>query len=209
MKKIMDKFKKSIKHNKKLIIFLVVLGLAGIVSGSVFIVMLNNDDKQLTANYINNFMTNLSMGTLDYISALKNGLINSFTYIISIWLLGLSSIGMPITLFMYFSKFFVLGFSISAIISNYGIKGCLLSFSYIFPHQIINIIICAFLVLYSLKVAGKIMICILRKQKLDFKIILHNYLQILLTTIVISVLMTLFEVYITPKLISVFLPLIK
>lgn len=209
MKKVMDKFKFSIKYNKKIIVFLSVLGIIALASGSIFTVMLNSSDKQLTVDYINNFMDNLSNNNLDYMSALQNGFSSYFIFIIMIWLLGISVIGIPVILFMYFSKIFVLGFSVSTIISNYGLKGCLLSFAYIFPHQIINVIIYTTLTLYALKVAGKILYSILKKQKLDFKLILHNYLFILLGSIIISILMILFEVYITPKFISIFLPLIK
>lgn len=209
MKKIMDKFKSNIKSNKKLIVFLVILGIIALVSGSIFTVMLNSSDKKLIANYISEFMNNLSNNNLDYIIALQNGFISYFSFIIIIWLLGMSVIGIPIILFMYFSKIFVLGFSVSAIISNYGLKGCLLSFSYIFPHQIINIIIYTILTLYALKVAGKTLYYIIKKEKLDFKHILHNYLFVLLGTIGVAVVMILFEVYITPKFISMFLPLIK
>lgn len=208
MKKFMDKLREIIKCNKKLIIFLVVVSIVALVFGSIFTVMLNSNDKQLITEYINNFMNNLSGNNLNYVGALKNGFASYLTFIIIIWLLGISVVGMPIILFMYFSKIFVLGFSISAIISNYGIKGCLLSFAYIFPHQIINLIVYTILTLYSLKVAGKIMYCIIKKQKLDFKIILHNYSYVLLGTIVSSILMILLEVYITPKFISIFLPLI-
>lgn len=209
MKKVLDKFKSGIKYNKKLIIFLSVLGIIALASGSIFTVMLNSSDKQLTIDYINNFMDNLSNNNLDYMLALQNGFSSYFTFIIVIWLLGISVIGIPIIVLMYFSKIFVLGFSVSAIISNYGLKGCLLSFAYIFPHQIINIVIYTLLTLYALKVAGKVLYSVIKRENIDFKLILHNYLFILLTSITISILMILFEVYLTPKFISIFLPLIK
>lgn len=209
MKKLMDKFKASIKYNKKWVVFLIAVGIIALVTGSVFTVMLDSNDKQLTSNYINNFMLNLSTNSLDYTSALKNGFASCFIFIVVIWLLGISVIGIPVILFMYFSKIFALGFSISALISNYGIKGCALSFAYIFPHQIINIIIYLIITLNALKVASKIIYCIFKKQKLDFKEVLNNYFQILLLTIIVSILTILFEVYIMPKFLSIFLPLIK
>ena len=42
----------------------------------------------------------------------------------------------------------------------------MISFSYIFPHQIINVIIYTILTLYSLKVAGKLLYSDIKKQKL-------------------------------------------
>lgn len=209
MKKVMDKFKSSMKYNKTLIIFLAVIGIIAIACGSIFTVMLNNSDKELTINYINNFINNISNNKLDYLDALQNGFFNQFTFVIVIWLLGMSVIGIPVILFMYFSKIFVLGFSISSIIVNYGLKGCLISFAYIFPHQIINIIVYTVLTLSSIKVAGKILYSILKKEKIDFKITLNNYLLTLIISLGVSILMILFEVYITPKFINIFLPLIK
>lgn len=209
MKKTLDKFIYNIKHNKKLIYFLLVLSLISIIAGSIFTLMLNDNDKSLTMEYINNFIENISNKNLDYSQALQNGFMNQLTYILIVWLLGMSVIGMPVILFMYFSKVFVLGFSISALTLNYGFKGCLISLAYIFPHQIINIFIYTILTLYALKVSGKILYCVLKKQKIDFKPIMHNYIYILLISLVMCTFMVLFEVYITPQFISLFLPLMK
>lgn len=209
MKAIMDKFKSKIQYNKKLIVFLIVLGIVALVSGSIFTIMLNNNDKELTINYINMFFNSLKSNNLDYLNAFQNGFFNYFSFILIVWLLGMSVIGIPIVLFMFFSKIFVLGFSVSAIITNYGLKGCLISFSYIFPHQIINILVYIILTLSSLKVSGKLLYSIVKKRKLDFKIILHDYLYILLISVIAAILMILYEVYIMPKFVNIFLPLIK
>ena len=209
MKLKMDKLKFSIKHNKKLLVFLSVLGIIGIVSGSIFNIMLNESDKSLVSSYITNFFNNITNNTLDNVSALKNGFISEISYILIIWLLGISVIGIPIILFMYFSKFFILGFSISSIISNYGFKGCLLSLSYIFPHKIISIIVYTLLTLFTLKVSGKILFSIIKREKLDFKIVLNKYLIILLISLGIISLTTLFEVFMTPIIIKLFIPIIS
>lgn len=209
MKLKMDKLKLSIKRNKKILVFLTALGIIGIITGSIFNIMLNENDKLLVSDYITNFFENIRNNTIDNISALKNGLISEISYVLIIWLFGISIIGIPISLFMYFSKFFVLGFSISSIISNYGFKGCLLSLSYIFPHKIINIIIYTILTLFTLKVSGKILYTIIRKEKLDFKPVLNKYLLILLISIGTIIFATLFEAFITPIIIKIFIPIIS
>ena len=209
MKLKMDKLKLNIKRNKKLLVFLIALGIIGIITGSVFNVLLNETDKTLVTSYITNFFNNITNNTLDNVLALKNGFISEISYILIIWLLGISIIGILIILFMYFSKFFILGFSISSIISNYSFKGCILSLSYIFPHKIINIIIYTILTLFTLKVSGKILYTIIRREKLDFKIVLNKYLIILLVSIGIIILTTLFEVFITPIIIKLFIPIIS
>ena len=205
MKLKMDKLKLSIKRNKKILVFLTTLGIIGIITGSIFNIMLNEADKALVSSYITNFFDNIKNNNLDNVSALKNGLISEISYILIIWLLGISVIGIPIILFMYFSELFVLGFSVSSIINNYGFKGCLISLSYIFPHKIINIITYSFLTLFTLKVSGKILYTIIRREKLDFSMVLNKYLSILLVNIAIVIVTTLFEVYVTPIIIKLFL----
>ena len=208
MKVAMDKFKSSIKQNRKILVFLVTLGLIALITGSVFNLMLNNDDKSLVFSYITNFFNSVNKNTINNISALKNGLISSSLYVIVIWVLGLSVIGIIVILFMYFSKLFILGFSISSIISNYGVKGCLLSLGYLFPHEIINIIIYTILTLYTIKVSSKITFSVFKKQKIDFKIIMNKYVYILIFSLIIILVTTLFEVFITPKLIKLIVSIV-
>lgn len=209
MKKVTDKFKITIKHNKKVIFFLGIIAVIAIIFGSLFSVMLNESDKNLTLEYINNFFENIKNNNLNYILALKNGSISSLGFILIVWLLGVSIIGMPIVLFMYFSKFFVIGFSISSIIKGYGLKGCLLSFAYIFPHHIIYIIVYTILTVYSIKMSIKLISTIIKKDKIDFKPIINKYLLVLLLSVIIAVLTLLFEVFITPKFINLILLLAK
>lgn len=209
MKKVTDKFKITIKHNKKVIFFLGIIAVIAIIFGSLFSVMLNESDKNLTLEYINNFFENIKNNNLNYILALKNGSISSLGFILIVWLLGVSIIGMPIVLFMYFSKFFVIGFSISSIIKGYGLKGCLLSFAYIFPHHIIYIITYTILTVYSIKMSIKLISTIIKKDKIDFKPIINKYLLVLLLSVIIAVLTLLFEVFITPKFINLILLLVK
>lgn len=209
MKKAMDKLKLAIKDNKKTIFFLGIIAIVAIVFGSLFSVMLNESDKNLVSEYISSFFENIKNNNLNYTMALKNGSISSLSYILIVWLLGISIIGMPIVLFMYFSKFFVIGFSISSIIKGYGLKGCLLSFAYIFPHQIIYIIAYTMLSIYSIKMSTKLISTIIKKDKIDFKPIINKYLFVLLLSIITGLLALLFEVFVTPKFINIILPILK
>lgn len=209
MKKVMDKLKLAIKNNKKMIFFLGIIAVVAIVFGSLFSIMLNESDKNLVNEYISNFFENIKNNNLNYILALKNGGISIFGFILIVWLLGISIIGMPIVLFMYFSKFFVLGFSISSIIKGYGLKGCLLSFGYVFPYQIIYIIAYTILTIYSIKISFKLISSLVKKDKIDFKPIINKYLFILVLSLITTLLALLFEVFITPKFINLILSMLK
>ena len=99
----MDKLK--IKINKKIFVFLFVLMLMGIIAGSIFTTILNSSDKELVINHLNEFIDNINNNKLDYIFALKNNLITNISYVILIWLLGISVIGLPIIIKMFYSGF--------------------------------------------------------------------------------------------------------
>lgn len=209
MKKILDKIKSNIGTNKNMLIFLSIVGIIGIIIGTILNIALNSDDSKLVSEFLNNFIYNIQNNNLDYKGSFLNSLISNLGYISFIWLLGISVIGLPITLFIFFTKTFILGFSISSIIANYKLKGCLLALSYIFPHMIINIFVYIVLTMYSLSLSLKMFQTIIKKQTLDFKFIMHKYLKILLISIIIIIITSAIEVFITPILMKLAISILK
>ena len=59
MKDKVEIVKNNVKINKKIFVFLTVLTIIGILFGSFFVVILNDTDKALVTNYINDFITYL------------------------------------------------------------------------------------------------------------------------------------------------------
>ena len=197
MKK-MDKLINNLRINKKMLIFLITLGLIGLIIGSLFTVSLKVNDQTLVKNYLNTYLVNIDKDKLDYLMALKNISINNYSYVIIVWLLGISIIGIPIIVFMYFMKFFMLGFTLSSIIINYKLKGLILAFIYIFPHQLINITIYTFLIIFSLTLALKIGEAFIKKKSINFKLIINRYSKVLIITLFVITLTNLYEIYIMP-----------
>ncbi len=209
MKKYMDKLRKNIRINKNLFVFLLVIIIVGVLAGSLFTVILNQNDKELVTEYLTSFFNNAKEGKLNYDTSILNTLVFTVGLAFLIWLLGISVIGFFIVIFMLFLKAFILGFSLSSIIINFKLKGILLSTAYIFPHQIINIMIFLLLTAYSLMISYKIIMALTGKKTLDFKNIINRYLMILGITVLVLIITSLYEVYIVPKLISMIMTLIK
>ena len=136
--KIMDKLKIKVKLDKKILLFLLILLIIGITVGSIFVTILNQSDKSLVNEHLNDFLNSVEGNKLDFSLALKNNLVSNILYVLIIWLLGISVIGLPIIIFMFFSKTFILGFSVGAIISTFKTKGILFSLIYTFPGQVIS-----------------------------------------------------------------------
>ena len=198
MKQLMDKFRNNFKTNRNMIIFLSIIGFIGLVIGTILNIALNTDDSKLVSEFLNNYIYNIQNNKLDYKSSLINSLITNLGYIIFIWLLGISVIGLPITLFLFFSKLFVLGFSVSSIIVNYKLKGCLLALAYVFPHFIVNIFIYMILAMYSLYLSLKIINIIIKKQRLDFKFVMNKYIKVFLISFVGIIITSVCEIFLSP-----------
>ena len=202
--KIMDKLKLRINSDKKLLIFLTILLLIGITVGSIFVSILDSTDKNLISEHLYNFIDNIESNNLDYFSVLKNNLITNISFVIVIWLLGISVIGLPFILIMFFSKCFILGFSIGAILYVFKFNGILFSLFYIFPGQVVSILIYLLLTMYAMSFSFKMIYTILKRKTLDFKIIMNKYFKIFLFVLLIIIVMNLYDTYLMPKLIKQF-----
>ena len=202
----MDKLK--IKINKKIFVFLFVLMLMGIIAGSIFTTILNGSDKELVINHLNEFIDNINNNRLDYLFALKNNLITNISYVMLIWLLGISVIGLPIIIIMFFTKCFILGFSVGAILTTFKLKGILVSLVYVFPGQVISLLFLLLLMMYSMSFTFKMIYAILKKKSIDFKLIMNKYFKILLIVLGVIILMSLCDTYLMLRLIKLLIPFI-
>lgn len=198
----MDKLKNRAKSNKKMVVFLMTIFIIGIIAGSLFIVILNKSDKTLIKDYLEQFLNSISSNKLNYTDALISSLGSNIFYILLIWLLGISVIGLPIMLFIYFSKAFMLGFSISSMLFHYKLKGIFLALLYVFPHQILNILIYSFLMVYSTSLSIRIIKSLIAKKTLDFKQIMAKYGMVLLISLIGIVISSLLEVFLMPNMIK-------
>lgn len=190
--------RRNIKSNKNIYVFLFIFGLIGLICGSFLAIILDKEDSKLVTEYLNNFFNNISSGSLNYKYSFINSLISNLGSDLFIWLLGISIIGIPLILIIYFSKTFILGFSVSSIIINYKSKGVLLALSYIFPHMIFNIFIIAFISMYALSLSFKLFNVFLKKESFNFKLYRNRYFLVLIYSLIGFILSSLFEVFISP-----------
>ncbi len=209
MKKIFKLINAEFKKNKKLFIFVSILIIVGFITGSFFITILSNDDKKLVSETISNFFLQIKSGKIDQIYTLRTSITTNLIYILFMWILGISLIGLPIVIFLVFIKSFILGFSISSIIFRYKASGTLLTLGYIFPHQILNIIVLSFLSIYAIKVSISLFKLITSKKQIHFKGLVKKYLGVLIICVIISLASSVLETFLSPFIIKLFTFLIK
>lgn len=199
MKKILTRIKKSLKINKKLFIFLSVLSLIGIISGSILALMLNSADEKLVTNYLSEYLLNIQNN--DSKEIFINSLTGVFIFSSVIYLSGLSVVGFFIILLALFWKMFVLGFSVSSIINLYGLKGIIYSFFYIFPHQVIYLFLLLIFSGTALSFSFKIISNLFKERKIDFSGI-KKYNIILFLILIFGIVLALYESLLIPKILS-------
>ncbi len=170
------------------------------ITGALFMTVLSSADKELVSETLASFLKNVEPA--NYAIFLRENLVINLLFIIAIWILGFSVIGLPVIIFILFYKSFTVSFSISSFIANYGLKGSLLGFVYHFPHQIIYLLIYLYLGCYAIKVSLLLVQSIIKRKSLDFKLVMNRYLLVFIISLVTIVVMTCFETFITPILLK-------
>ena len=202
--------KNSIIKQKKLYRIIIALMLFGIISGILFIFFISKESKTKALVSIKNFFDLMNTSTgINYGKSLLNTLVNNICYVLLIWLLGISIIGLPITIVLAFMKSFIVGFSISSIISCYKAKGILGAFLYVFPHQIIILFIYLLLSFYSISFSIKLFKSLFLKQTINFRVVMQKYIKILLISLIGIIIVSLYEVFISTYFIKLFTMLLK
>lgn len=193
----MDKFKRMFQINKKVFVFLFGITVIGVIFGSCLPLFLNSQDKALVGEYLSDFITQINSG-YNSLLLFKNGFFNNFIFSFLIWILGISIIGFFVILFLYFFKCFIFGFSISSIIINYGFKGILFSFVYIFPHQVINLFIYCFLTSYSLIFSINLLGLIFKKNNFNIRNSFIKYFKFYLISLLVFLISSLYDSFVNP-----------
>ena len=202
--------KNSIIKQKKLYRIIITLMIFGIISGILFIFFISKESKTKALVSIKNFFDLMNTSTgINYGKSLLNTLVNNIGYVLLIWLLGISIIGLPITIVLAFMKSFIVGFSISSIISCYKAKGILEAFLYVFPHQIIILFIYLLLSFYSISFSIKLFKSLFLKQTINFRVVMQKYIKILLISLIGIIIVSLYEVFISTYFIKLFTMLLK
>lgn len=189
--------------NKKINIFVMFIIILGIISGSIFLVVLKDTDKTLIINRIESFMNNINTNNVNNIVAFKNVIIENLIFVLLIWILGMSIIGIIFNIFLIYLKGFIIGFSLSSFSFVYKYKGLLAGFIYAFPTSIINIIVSLILGVYSILFTINLWkIIFLREKNSDMKRFLKKYLIILIISLFLILISSITEGFLIPSLLK-------
>lgn len=194
--------------NKKVNLFVIFIVILGIISGSLFLMVLDENDKSEVINEISTFMANINTNNINNLNSFKNSLIEGMILIILSWILGMSIIGVIFNIFFIYMKSFTIGFSISSFILVYKYKGILSSLIYVIPSQLINILIILILGVYTLLFSKYLFKMIFFKDKtVNLGKFFKKYVLVFGICIILCVISSLCEAYLLPSLLKVMIKL--
>ena len=194
--------------NKKVNLFVIFIVVLGIISGSLFLMVLNENDKSEVINEISSFMANINTNNINNLNSFKNSLIEGMILIILSWILGMSIIGVIFNIFFIYMKSFTIGFSISSFILVYKYKGILSSLIYVIPSQLINILIILILGVYTLLFSKYLFKMIFLKDKtVNLGKFFKKYVLVFGICIILCLVSSLCEAYLLPSLLKVIIKL--
>ena len=202
LKKVKTKVADKLREQKKIYIFLIIVMIIGMLLGIIYAIILNKSDHALVTTSLDSFFTSIKNNDIDYKSALINSLIGNISFVTFIFLLGISIIGIPIIIFSLATSSFIFGFSLSSIIYTYHLNGILKAITYLFPHQLITLLMSLFLGFYALYFGIKLFKYLFRGVDINLRSSMKRYIQVYVTVLLIFIGCSFIEVFISPALIK-------
>lgn len=134
-----DALSRNIRENIGVYFTVTLFFAIGIAVGAFTVKALDYTQKQELVIYLNKFFQILDRETVNSFTILLQALKNNFLTVFLIWILSITIIGVPITLFIIAFRGFIVGFTISFLIQGLGWKGMLLALIAVLPQNILYI----------------------------------------------------------------------
>ena len=171
-----------------------------LVLGFFFYFIISNDNKEMVINMQRAFFNNVN--SINYVKSFINSILVNSLYVVGIFLLGLSVVGFIFIIGIILMKCFIVGFSFSSIIGTFGLKGIILSFIYVFPHQILFLIILLLMCFYGCNFCYRLFKHIFMKQIINFRKVSEKYIKVFILSLIGAVICSSYEVFFVPYLIK-------
>ncbi|MCL6458548.1 MAG: stage II sporulation protein M, partial [Gorillibacterium sp.] len=132
--------KSHFQEHFSIYMFVSVIFTIGVVFGSVLVSALTLDMNQDIARHLGNFFAKMDQGLgIDPVRSFWTIFGLNVKWLLLIWLLGMSVVGLPVVLVLNFLKGALVGFTVSFMITEYAWEGVLFSLTAVLPQNLILI----------------------------------------------------------------------
>ncbi len=199
-----------VKNQLSLYVFVSVLFVVGVVFGALMVNALTLEQQQDLAQDVNQYVKLMNDGVgMGEAQSFWERFFFHMKWLLVLWILGITVVGIPGVLALNFLKGALVGFSVGTLINQYAWKGVLLSLVSIAPQNIIAvpamIIVSAAAITFSMYVVKNRLL----QQKGELAPQLGAFSSTAVLMLIVFAGAALFEAYISPSLISWVTPLIS
>ncbi|MDF2556715.1 MAG: spoIIM [Bacillales bacterium] len=195
-------FKTVTRDHISIFIFVLSLFVVGVMFGAVIVNSLGLEQKQDLFEYLTKFFNEFGGSS----SSPTGGLLLSTFFenikiVLLIWILGISVIGVPLTLILLFSKGVVIGFTVGFLVNQSGFKGFLLACASVLPQNLIFIpfiiLLTSLSIIFSIKLIKR---QFLKDREEKLKSLFLIYIGVLFIGSFVLLATSIIEIYMSPIL---------
>lgn len=129
-----------LKEHSNIYLFMTILFLTGIIFGAILVNSMNFVQKQDLFFYLEQFFSRVAENeAIENHAVLKESFLFHIKYLVLIFVLGLSVIGLPFVWVLLFIKGLVIGFSVGFLVNQLGLNGLFIASVSIAPQNILII----------------------------------------------------------------------
>ena len=191
-------FWQELKKNKYKYLFLITIIILGFLSGIVLANILSYNDKKEVGEIVETYFLNLKNNeSINYIGNFLNNLGVNFFYLLLLFIFGISIIGIVLNPFILYFKSLITGFSVGIIISLYSFKGILGGILYLFPTQLLNLLIYMLVSFYGINLSIRLFKVLFLRKNINNNEFMKKYFQVLLFSSIVLLISTLYETFLS------------
>ena len=199
------KYRKEYSKNKrrklfKLLIYVVIISA---IIGVFYVAVISKNEKDLVKTSFDAYFKNIKTGDTNSSMILINNVINNIVLTFIVWILGISIIGIPVSIVYLIFKSFVLGFTISSLIYTYSFKNLIPIIIYIVPF-LVNLFVIFIITFYAINFCKMLYLFLFKKKDVNLKRMSVVYLKFLFVAIIILFVSSLVSSYLVPFLLKTF-----
>lgn len=199
---ILDKIKGHIKDNLISYILLCIFFALGVIFGGYILNSYSTEDATGLVSFFNDAVSIFKKNTPDYNLIFKNTFLSSVKTVFFVWILGFTVAGLPVIFFINLKAGFMLGFVSSFLFSAYSHKGILMAATLIFSQCFLYIPVIFAVSSYAISLSFTLTKMLFGKirYKMNLKYYILNYCFVFAVAVVILIIYSLLEAYLTANL---------
>lgn len=199
---ILLKIREHLRDNIISYILLCVSFALGVIFGGYILNTYSMEDANGLISFFNDAKDLFAKNTPDYNLIFKNTFLSSLKTVFFVWILGFTVAGLPVIFFINSKIGFMLGFVSSFLFSYYSYKGILMTVILTFSQCFVYIPVVFAVSSYAISLAFTLTKMLFGKirYKMNLKYYILNYCLVLAVSVVVLILYSLLESYLTANL---------